>query len=69
MLRERPLKGVSKAIRPWMRGNIRFCLESEETGRLSRTEKRVSAATKPLVLGVSVLRRMGEGRGETYPIE
>jgi hypothetical protein len=68
MERERPLKGVSKAISPWMRGNIRFCLESEETGRLSRTEKRVSAATKPLVWGY-FLRRMGDGRRETYPIE
>jgi hypothetical protein len=66
MERERPLKGVSKAIRPWMRGNIRFCLESEEMGRLSRTEKRVSAATKPLILGLD-FEEDGRGEGRDVP--
>lgn len=66
MERERPLKGVSKAIRPWMRGNIRFCLESEKTGRLSKTEKRLSAATKPLVLGL-VFENNGRGEGRDAP--
>jgi len=48
MERERPLYGVSKAMTPWMRGNMSFCFGLEETGVLSRTEKSVSAATKPL---------------------
>lgn len=43
-----PLSGESNSRIPWMRGNMSFLLESGETGRLSRTEKRVSAATKPL---------------------
>jgi hypothetical protein len=48
MERARPLYGVSKAITPWMRGNMSFCFGSEDIGLLSRTEKRVSDATKPL---------------------
>jgi len=48
MERERPLYGVSKARRPLMRGNISFDFGSWETGRFSRTENNVSAATNPL---------------------
>jgi len=53
MERERPLKGVSNARTPWIKGNIKLTFGSDEMGRLSSTENSVSAATNPLMLLVN----------------